>query len=124
MITVLSNVEAISHLLLSLFCYRNRCSVRHKFLTRSLLSARKPVLLTGETGTGKTATLAELLASGMPNQFVPLQLTFSAQTSANQVRGKQAQATTDCYLLVMTTITCVTANAFIALYLLHFRPRT
>jgi dynein heavy chain len=49
----------------------------------------KFVLMAGPTGTGKTANLVELLSSEMPAEYIPLALTFSAQTSANQtqVRG-------------------------------------
>jgi dynein heavy chain len=45
--------------------------------------------MAGPTGTGKTANLVELLSSEMPAEYIPLALTFSAQTSANQtqVRG-------------------------------------
>jgi dynein heavy chain len=37
-------------------------------------------------GTGKTANLTELLASEMPAEYIPIFLTFSAQTSANQTQ--------------------------------------
>ena len=38
------------------------------------------------TGTGKTANLVELLSAEMPQEYIPLSLTFSAQTSANQTQ--------------------------------------
>jgi hypothetical protein len=37
-------------------------------------------------GTGKTLTVSSKLLCGMPGEFLPLQLTFSARTSANMVQ--------------------------------------
>ena len=61
-------------------------SVRYKHVVRMLLTNNKFVLTTGPTGTGKTVNLHELLGGDMPSQYVPLFLTFSAQTSANQTQ--------------------------------------
>jgi dynein heavy chain len=61
-------------------------SVRYKFLAKTLLTNSKFVLMAGPTGTGKTANLVELLSSEMPQEYIPLSLTFSAQTSANQTQ--------------------------------------
>jgi dynein heavy chain, axonemal len=61
-------------------------SVRYKFLARRLILNRKYVLMTGPTGTGKTANLSELLSREMPKEWTQLNLTFSAQTSANQTQ--------------------------------------
>ena len=61
-------------------------TVRYKSLARSLLTLRKPFLLAGPTGVGKSVDLAQLLSSEMPKEYIPLMLTFSAQTSANQTQ--------------------------------------
>jgi dynein heavy chain, axonemal len=47
----------------------------------------KHVLLSGPTGTGKTSTVNAHLQGGLAGDaYVPLCLTFSAQTSANQTQ--------------------------------------
>ena len=61
-------------------------SVRYQFLARSLVTNRKNVLVTGDTGTGKTVNVTQMLLHGMPEQYTPLTLTFSARTSANQTQ--------------------------------------
>jgi dynein heavy chain, axonemal len=61
-------------------------TVRYKSLAKSLLTNRKPVLMSGPTGTGKTVNIVELLSADMPKEYVPITLTFSAQTSANQTQ--------------------------------------
>lgn len=58
-------------------------SIRMKYLCRLLLSNGKHVLCPGPTGTGKSVNTTELLALDMPEEFLPLTMTFSAQTSAN-----------------------------------------
>ena len=44
------------------------------------------VLSVGPTGTGKTLTVASKLTSGMPKDFIPDFIVFSAKTSANQTQ--------------------------------------
>ena len=61
-------------------------TVRYKYLARALLTNKKFFLLAGPTGVGKTVDMAELLSAEMPKEFIPLLLTFSAQTSANQTQ--------------------------------------
>ncbi len=61
-------------------------TVRYKYLAKALLSNKKFFLLAGPTGVGKTVDMAELLSAEMPKEFIPLLLTFSAQTSANQTQ--------------------------------------
>jgi dynein heavy chain, axonemal len=61
-------------------------TVRYKYLARQLLTNRKLVLMSGPTGTGKTVNIVELLSADMPKEFIPITLTFSAQTSANQTQ--------------------------------------
>lgn len=45
------------------------------------------LLHSGPTGTGKTVNVAQYLQKGISESSVPLCLTFSAQTSANQTQA-------------------------------------
>jgi dynein heavy chain len=60
-------------------------SIRIKAITDLLLRNRYNVLSPGPTGTGKSVNCESLLAA-MPENFQYISLTFSAQTSANQVQ--------------------------------------
>lgn len=44
------------------------------------------VLCIGPTGTGKSLSIADKLINGMPIQFTPEFIVFSAKTSANQTQ--------------------------------------
>lgn len=44
------------------------------------------VLSVGPTGTGKSLAISDKLINGMPNQYVPEFIVFSAKTSANQTQ--------------------------------------
>mgnify|MGYP000067473068 CR=1 FL=1 len=61
-------------------------SVRYKYLSAMLLQNNKHVLMSGPTGTGKTINASEMLSTELPKKYVPVVLTFSAQTSANQTQ--------------------------------------
>ena len=61
-------------------------TVRYTYLLDRLLVAGKHVLCVGETGTGKTLNVGNKLMNGMPEKFLPMFLTFSARTSANQTQ--------------------------------------
>lgn len=61
-------------------------SIRMKYLKKLLISNKKHVLCPGNTGTGKTINIEELLTNEMPEEYQSLVLTFSAQTSANQTQ--------------------------------------
>ena len=61
-------------------------TVRYKLLAKMLLMNKKKVLMSGPTGTGKTVNVSELLGADMPKEYIPITLTFSAQTSANQTQ--------------------------------------
>ena len=61
-------------------------TVRYKYLAKMLLQNRKKVLMSGPTGTGKTVNISELLGSDMPKEYIPITLTFSARTGANQTQ--------------------------------------
>ena len=51
-----------------------------------LLTNNKHVMMTGPTGTGKTVNINSHLQTGFSDKYVPLCITFSAQTSANQTQ--------------------------------------
>ncbi len=61
-------------------------NIRSAFLIELLLKNDKPVLCMGQTGTGKTLTIANKLTRSMPKEFIPEFLVFSAKTSANQTQ--------------------------------------
>ena len=61
-------------------------SIRYSFVISKLICCGYGVLVTGETGTGKTVTVAQLLERGLPEQYVPINMAFSARTSANQTQ--------------------------------------
>lgn len=61
-------------------------TVRYTYLIDRLLAAGKHVLCVGETGTGKTLNVANKLLNDMPPEVLPVFMTFSARTSANQTQ--------------------------------------
>jgi dynein heavy chain len=62
-------------------------SIRYTYLLETLVLHDKHVIMTGPTGTGKTVNVNRHLQGGFnPLKYVPICLTFSAQTSANQVQ--------------------------------------
>lgn len=61
--------------------------VCYTYLLDILLGVGRHVLCVGETGTGKTLNVTNKLLNGMGPDIVPALMTFSARTSANQVRG-------------------------------------
>lgn len=60
-------------------------SVRYNFFTDKLIKQDLHVLLTGETGTGKTVNAFQFLSGLNPEKLIPLTLIFSAATTANQI---------------------------------------
>lgn len=61
-------------------------TVRYTYVIDQLLRNNCHVLCVGETGTGKTLNVADKLLNKMGAETVPLFLTFSARTSANQTQ--------------------------------------
>jgi hypothetical protein len=61
-------------------------TIRYTYVVDALLAAGKHVLCVGETGTGKTLTLAHKLLQGMPTDVQAVFTTLSARTSANQTQ--------------------------------------
>ena len=61
-------------------------TVRYTYIVDRLLANNKHVLCVGETGTGKTLNVLDKLMNYMPAEVVPVFMTFSARTSANQTQ--------------------------------------
>ncbi|XP_023141924.2 dynein axonemal heavy chain 6 isoform X2 [Amphiprion ocellaris] len=58
-------------------------TVRYGYLMKNLLSVRRSVLFTGETGVGKSVVARSLLNSIQENEgYLPVYINFSAQTSS------------------------------------------
>ena len=61
-------------------------SICYTYLLDILVRNKKHVLMTGPTGTGKTVNIQGHLQNGLPDKYVPIPISFSAQTSANQTQ--------------------------------------
>eukprot|EP00939_MAST-03C_sp_MAST-3C-sp1_P000013 g13.t1 len=61
-------------------------TVRYTYVFDTLITNDRHVLVCGPTGTGKTVNVSRHLQTGMEKKYIPLCMTFSAQTSANQVQ--------------------------------------
>lgn len=61
-------------------------SVRNNYLLEELMSAGKHVLMVGGTGTSKTVNITRYLQSLPADVYIPIPISFSAQTSANQTQ--------------------------------------
>jgi len=59
---------------------------RNNFLTDTLLTHGMHMLCSGDTGTGKSASINRKLLNDMGDKYKPYFLNFSAQTSANQTQ--------------------------------------
>ncbi|KAA6311902.1 MAG: putative dynein heavy chain, partial [Streblomastix strix] len=57
-------------------------SVRNTHVINMLVKCHKHVLSIGSTGTGKTVTLEQYLYKQIAQEYIPIPLRFSAQTSA------------------------------------------
>jgi len=62
-------------------------TVRNQFLIRTLIESSFNILISGPTGTAKTASIQGMLLSGFsPDLFSSIAFAFSAQTTANQTQ--------------------------------------
>lgn len=61
-------------------------TIRNEFVLRSLIRSKKPVLLVGDVGTGKTSLIQTVLASNDDKNSTLLLINSSAQTSSNAVQ--------------------------------------
>ena len=61
-------------------------SICYTYLLHSLVTNGKHVIMTGPTGTGKSVNISGHLQNKLPERFVPITMSFSAQSSANQTQ--------------------------------------
>jgi len=61
--------------------------VRYSQLMKLFVEHTKPCLFTGNTGTGKSVYVQELLMTGLSEHIVPLFMGMSAQTQSVQIQG-------------------------------------
>ena len=62
-------------------------TVRYSWLLETLITHQQHVLFTGETGTGKSITINRKIVNELDKSiYIPLQMAFSARTSANQTQ--------------------------------------
>eukprot|EP00698_Gefionella_okellyi_P007692 TRINITY_DN1880_c0_g3_i1.p1 TRINITY_DN1880_c0_g3~~TRINITY_DN1880_c0_g3_i1.p1 ORF type:complete len:4251 (-),score=1210.42 TRINITY_DN1880_c0_g3_i1:76-12828(-) len=61
-------------------------STRYTFLLELLVTHGHHVLVTGPTGTGKTVLIKQRLQTALPQEYVPVFLSFSAQATAGQTQ--------------------------------------
>ncbi|KAK1936683.1 Dynein heavy chain 1 [Phytophthora citrophthora] len=61
-------------------------SVRSTFLMNLTLPLGVHMLIVGPTGTGKTINVNQFLGKANPDKYIPLNMAFSAQSSANQTQ--------------------------------------
>ena len=57
-------------------------TVRFSFLLEKFLTISRPVMFNGETGTGKSVITVDILSKMRDNDFIPIFMNFSAQTSS------------------------------------------
>jgi len=58
-------------------------TIRHNFLMKTLITHGMHVLVTGDTGTGKSVSVKKMLMGGLESKYTNMFLNFSAQTKAN-----------------------------------------
>ena len=62
-------------------------TARYSHLMELMIVNEKPTLFVGPTGTGKSVYVKEKLMHGLPpEEYLPMFVNFSAQTSANQTQ--------------------------------------
>ncbi|KAL9652089.1 hypothetical protein ABK040_015890 [Willaertia magna] len=61
-------------------------TVRNSWLLKKLITNDHHVLCVGPTGTGKSEVIMRVLLQGLPEEFVPYVIYFSARTDANSVQ--------------------------------------
>ncbi|GMH99793.1 hypothetical protein TrVE_jg2105 [Triparma verrucosa] len=61
-------------------------TIRHEALVKELVTHNFHVLVTGDTGTGKSVSVKSLLMEGLGDNFTSMFLNFSAQTKANMTQ--------------------------------------
>jgi dynein heavy chain len=59
-------------------------TLRYTYLLERLVAVNKPVLFTGGTGVGKSIIINDLLRKSEKNNFIPVNVNFTAQTSSGR----------------------------------------
>lgn len=67
-------------------------SIGYKYVVHHLIMINKHILCVGETGTSKTLVISDKLLNNLDQQFIPMFINFSAQTSANQTQVRMTQS--------------------------------
>jgi len=82
-------------------------TVRYNYLVEAFLSKKRPVLLVGPVGTGKTLTVQKALEVLDKNKFLYLTINMSAQTTVHNVQetieGRLEKRTKDTYVPLSST---------------------
>jgi dynein heavy chain len=60
-------------------------TVRYKYLTKKLVQAKKNILVSGETGVGKSVIIGDFLSQLENDKYSYTIMNFSAQTSTKNV---------------------------------------
>ncbi len=60
-------------------------TVRYKYLLKKLLQDKKNILISGETGVGKSVIIGDFLGTLELDKYAYTVMNFSAQTSTNNV---------------------------------------
>jgi len=83
-------------------------TVRYNYLVEAFLSKKRPVLLVGPVGTGKTLTVQKALEVMDKNKFLHLTINMSAQTTVHNVQenieGRLEKRTKDTYVPLSSTV--------------------
>jgi len=83
-------------------------TVRYNYLVEAFLSKKRPVLLVGPVGTGKTLTVQKALEVMDKNKFLNLTINMSAQTTVHNVQenieGRLEKRTKDTYVPLSSTL--------------------
>ncbi|GFS18450.1 dynein heavy chain 1, axonemal [Elysia marginata] len=61
-------------------------TIRSTYIINAFITNKKQLLCVGGTGTGKTLTIVDKLTRGLPEEYLPEFINFSAKTSANQTQ--------------------------------------
>lgn len=61
-------------------------TLKYKYIFEMLLESRKPILITGDSGVGKTSLAAPFLSSKREQNVITIFLNFSAKTKSKETQ--------------------------------------